>query len=274
MQAASLLVKVKTSHDALHSLYIWRKSENGRFSYGTMCKRIGLQSKGYLSNLMKGIRPIPVALAKPIATAFDLQSYEADFFVALVKYDNEPLQSNLREELGTEVHRLRKLMTFYFMAAPDIQIDFGVLLKVFSSFGLLQNATREDDFVGLFGEDSRGVVTEALRCLQDMGVVDHCDGKYHLLLKNLWLDTSLSKTPKVDILRNLVMDVWKNLPDWCDNGNQSVYESSFVSVNRKTYEQMIPSLRKMLRKYQSDLETDDGDMLITLNVQMHPCLRL
>ena len=82
------LQNCKNSSEALNFLYLRSKKEKREISLGYICKRAGIPSTGYLSDVFKGKRRLNSKYTEGILKALRLKGQEKKFVDLLVAKDN------------------------------------------------------------------------------------------------------------------------------------------------------------------------------------------
>lgn len=69
---SKILASSQELHEKLHALYCHRKALSGKYSLQWICNAAGIPSKGLLSDILCGRRPLPRRYAYGLATALGL----------------------------------------------------------------------------------------------------------------------------------------------------------------------------------------------------------
>ncbi len=65
-------------------------------------------------------------------------------------------------------------------------------------------------------------------------------------------------------------DARRNVDRWREKRDESIFSSYIISVKRSQYLKVVDQLRRNLLEIQSNLESDDADMLVRFNIQVFP----
>ena len=61
-----LILNARSSKEALRQVFAFRKALDSRFSLAYIARRLGLKSRGTLSLMLRGERPIPSRIRRPL----------------------------------------------------------------------------------------------------------------------------------------------------------------------------------------------------------------
>jgi len=108
-ERSCLLLPAETSAQALRNLYLAGKAKSRKFSLGHVCRRAGIPSTGYFSDVMKGKRILHMKHLEGIARAFLLSTDERSLLSGLVANDRAKTAPE-RANIADELIKLRKLL--------------------------------------------------------------------------------------------------------------------------------------------------------------------
>src|ERR1035438_1879138 len=96
----AFLQNCKSSGELIKAIYRLNKEANSKISLQFICDRAGIPSKGLLSDIMAGRRPLKLSHANNLVGVFGLVGVEKKLFLALVRWELErsPVKAKLLEK--------------------------------------------------------------------------------------------------------------------------------------------------------------------------------
>jgi uncharacterized protein (TIGR02147 family) len=265
-----MIFGLTSSSDAIKTLYLSHKEENPKYSLGYICRKSGISSKGYLSDIIHGRRTINLKYSKGIIAAFSLKGVSAQYLKTLIQKDNEI--DLLRIKKLTQVLKdLEKESKIREVSVPSSFTEPFFTLEVFCAFGLFQSRPTLQDLLQYFGKNADGKVQRALEALLLMGSISRReDGRYELRERQFIFKDSQDGLRHLEHLEESLEHAKRNVRHFFPKADQSYFESKTVSVSRAKFEKALPHLKRNFKSFVSSLETDDGDELVRFNIQVYP----
>ncbi len=246
--------------EAAKALFDLAKAARKTVSLASLCTRIGLKSRGHLSEILAGKRTLDGAKVGKLGEALGLKGPEIEFFALLhAQATDDPRMQLLRRVLSA--------------AEPEAPARLGEMFlafKVFAAFSLFGDRPTRDQLVDFFGKANCQDVDRSLALLVDEGLVS-IEGKSfaahfeHVIFRNDGTGFSLR-----DYLHMSLDDARRTLERWVNARDVANYQASIISVRRSDLLRILPEIKARLREEQSRLESDKGDMLVHFNVQIYP----
>ena len=84
-QVDYILLSSQSSHEALKSLYNFQKQKQPTFSLTILGKKLGISSKGHISDMIRGRRSISRKHWSVLSQVFDLTESQTHYFHCLLK---------------------------------------------------------------------------------------------------------------------------------------------------------------------------------------------
>jgi uncharacterized protein (TIGR02147 family) len=266
-----ILLKAQSSKEALQQAFAWRKALDSRFSLAYIARRLGLKSRGTLSLMLRGERPIPGRIRRPLLEVLLRDESLVDYVELLLKRDEaeaEPLRQEIEGKLKALHFFLRDRFT-------SVHLQHGMNLlasDILCAFDLFAGCPTERQLIDFFGKSRFNEVQTAIGSLLANGLIEKTDGRLQrtertqrfLTIQGSEADSMLN------YLKDSIHDAWLNVAKWQADSSMSCFGSTTMSVNRETYQEVIKRLKKDIFRYFSELETDRGDTLIRFNMQIFP----
>ena len=268
--AAAILVRAAASSDAIGDLYALHKRRHPRASLAAVCKKSGIPSRGYLSEVVNGKRVLHSKHVAGLARALELGEQTTRCLALLVARDNAT-DAPAREAAARELEVLRKGLAIAFVTLPAAPGAGFFAFEVFCAFGLFGNDVAVADLTQYFGEERREDVNAALSQLSRWGMIEEQHGRFRHGRDFIIFGASEDRVAHLDFLRHCLADAHARVESWFQHSGRAYIESTMLSVNRARYEAALPRIKELLRQAQAELSTvADADMIARFNVQIYP----
>lgn len=266
----TILLFAESSSEALYQLYKYFKSTNSKYSLSYICRRLELNSKGYLSDVIHGRRLLHRRHWKKVAEVFSLTAPFAELLEILFQIDMEKNSESL-QELRALLNSKKKSLTFSREVLPDKLRGMFFAFDVFCAFGLFNNQPKKQQLRDYFGVE-RGLELEvALSILLTTGLIEKTEDDGYKLVKNhIRFSDSEDGMSHLDFLKQSIEDARNQVERWKNKADQSIFASNIISVRRSDYLKTVERLKRELLEIQSNLESQEADMLIRFNIQVYP----
>lgn len=265
-----LLLDAKDSSDALGKLYRLQKTQYSQWSMQFACKKIGIPSTGYFSDVLKSKRKLHPKYILKTCTAFSLTKPQSLYFERLVLRDQETEPTKI-EELTRELQKLGAQLQTEYIGIPT-QLSDGLLwhILVLSSFSLFQKAPSKAQLEKFFGVGLTIPLGKSLHRLESLGLIEAKEGGYALTKTRIIFNDAEDGLSHLDFLEKSILHAASQVRTWFPKPEKSFLLSTVVTVKAKDYEARIPELRSKIHALLNDLNSDEGDQLVEFNVQLFP----
>lgn len=257
------MLAATTFDAAARDLFQLAKSRRKGVSLAAICERIGVKSRGHLSEVFAGRRRLDARKVPLLASALGLTGMAREYFVLMHdESDAEALverRNLLRRVLGAE--------------EPEVPARLGEMFlafKVFAAFALFRDRPTRNQLVDFFGKANCQDVDQSLALLAEAGLIS-LDGAHlkphfeRVIFRNDGSGLSLRS-----YLHTSLADAQRSLGRWLDDRERAIYQSSIISVSKSALIKVLPEIKARLREEQARLESADPDMLVHFNVQIYP----
>lgn len=263
---SKILIAADNSPDALRELYKFRKSQNSKMSLEWIAKKSGIPSKSNLSDVMAGRRKLNSKYIAALSAALGLKGIQVTFFGKLVERDSVR-KADLREQIEAELKMLRKAIGIEVIESSAFIPPLG--FYIFSALGLFSNKATLGDFKSYFRRRSLKEIEEVLGQLVEQGLIKK-EGVFYVPAENQisfggehasesflsFYDQSL------EVAKSAVRKHWKS--------EQSLFNSTIISVKRDILAKEIKNFKEALYKAHSAFESSEANLLVQFNVQIYP----
>lgn len=265
-----ILLTASSASAALRELYELRKARRKSFSLAYICRQTGA-SKGYISDVFNGRRKLNQRYWDSFLDVFKLQTGARHILKTMLSLDrcrDEDQASILRQEL----ERLRKAARAHIQSFPNQAKGMFFALEVFCAFGLFNNTPTPADLRHHYGAAYGIELEEALRFLMVRELIAFDGTRYRLLQDHIGFLTGEESDPLSyqSYLKQALDTAKTHVGRWCEKRDEAIFESTFLSADRATYQNMIESMRQQIHQMQADLESNQADSLLLFNVQLFP----
>lgn len=263
----------RNSVEALRALYLLYKKHNIKFSLTYFCARAGIASKGYLSEVLAGKKKLNPLYAEGLIKAFDLKGTAANYLKVLIELD-EAEDFATTQKLMRKKENLEKSLRVQKEVMPSAPQDPFFVLQVYSTLGLFKNQASFPDLLRHFGPKKEFVLRRALEALSESHLIFQ-DGEYWSPThEQVVFSSNDDHRSHFHFLNSCLERAKEGVEKWYAKNSEAYFESSIISVNRKTYEELLPKIRASANELQSQLETAEADQLILFGIQVFPVAKL
>ncbi|SMF29235.1 TIGR02147 family protein [Pseudobacteriovorax antillogorgiicola] len=274
----SVTKSVLLSHSGIESLekiIALRKTEKPSFSKNYISKRIGLKSRGYLTDVFKGRKKLSARYVGPIIETLSLDTTEATLLEKKILLETEFAKSEkVRDQLDREIKILTKTLKYHEINMDDMRDIFTFSLVYLSLFLFPEHQASERELMAILKDVPAQRIQSALRCLHQRELVTKADGIYKINHKKdfSFLFTNFSQQHEIKHLQSAIDESRSKVPDIAKKRDEVLFLSSLLTVKKQSYMEAIDKLKDTFRTVHSELEDDEPDTLVRLNLQMYPVI--
>lgn len=266
--AITILLNALTASDALQRLYHALKQRDPAVTLKFLCKRAGIPSTGYLSDIVHGRRRLHPKYRAKIARAFGLSGQAERCLNTMLALEGTKGEE-ARRALADELALVRKSLAIPRRTLPSGTRDLCLAIEAFCAFGLFANQPSFDDLVAYFGEPRAEEVRGAVTTLKALGLVKE-EGRHFVPLTTGFLFDQGNGIDHVDFLKTMIADGAASAEKWFPKTADAYFAASIISVSAVTYREKLARLKEQMLMAQADLESSDADRLIHFNIQVYP----
>lgn len=263
---AKALSDAKNSSEGIRALYLSFKEQDPRYSIPYICRKAGISSQGYLSDVMQGKRVLNSKYRAGVIRAFGLKGAAARYLKTLLEIDHQkaPISSTLTKKVSAQ----KKALTIEHRSiAPDMA-QFFFALEVFCGFGLFRNTPTMQDLVDYFASRSITELHQAILLLKELKLIALQGDRY--VVTNAQVNFGGEEFSQIEYLKLAFKHGMQNINKWYNQPDISLFESINISVKKSELIKHLPAVRQSTEDLRLALETDDGDMVVRLNLQIYP----
>ncbi len=253
--------------EVLSWLYHEKKSQDPKLSFAMICRKSGIPSKGFLSDLLKGKRRLTLAVAEKLGQGLGLSGTSLKVFTTIVALE-ETRSERQRKSLGAELANLRHALQIVSVATPLPDSTSLFTLEVFSSFGLIGKQVTRRQLTQFFGKHRWQEIDLALSDLKRAKLVEQIDDQYSLISPHVVLE--LSPELKRQLLIESIEQSKQQTQRGAGERADCHFETVVISVNKTDYQATLEAFKDDLLRWQSRFECEKADALIRFNVQIYP----
>ncbi len=277
-----IIVESTNVAQLLEQLLAQLRNTRKNFSLSDLCKRSGLASKGYISEIMRGKRLPSPETAQALAKGLGLKGVAVTYVVALAERDAAKSEAE-RARLDENLAKLRKAIEVKVAPLTVEHHLFGFSIEVFCAFGLFQGRPARSDLIQYFGRDRALEIDRALSGLEKAGFIEkelhaeaenscRSDPSYNLINSaNHYVFREDSKEKRhLEILRQAIEASSQVAHLWFPRKVDSHFEATILSVDHSFYRSALQKFKADLLAWEASLETSQADSLVRINLQIHP----
>ncbi len=263
-----ILGNAKNSSQATRNLYLYYKSIHRTYSMSYICKKAGIPSKGYLSDVMRGARILNRKYIEGLVKAFKLSRSSASVYQILVQIDHEKDPNEIFRLLEKR-KRADKAMKVVGGSVPAPLTSLFFNLELFCRLGLFENKATRFDLLKIYGKSRSAEVELGIENLKSSNLIIEDCGCLTLINDQFKFETS-SNSSHIEFLHECLRRVTASIGDWYAKPDLAYIESSIISIEEAKYRKILPQIRSLFSELQSDLESGKADKLILFNLQVMP----
>ncbi len=266
----SLLLEASNSSEALASLNHWQKTLVERWSMQFVCKKIGIPSTGYFSDVLKGKRRLhPKYIAKTIK-AFGLNDAQGRYFRLLTLLDQNP-EGESRLELENEFKKARDHIGTEYLTVPEqLSSDLLFHMIVLSSLSLFSNKATKTQLESYFGRGLVIPLQRSLHRLEEIRLLKLHDGVYSINQTHVIFNESVDGFSHLEFLERSINHAKNQAKTWFSKKDEAIFLSTLITVNRDDYETKLPEIRAKIFAIMNELHSPTGDQLLEFHTQVFP----
>jgi uncharacterized protein (TIGR02147 family) len=268
------LCNASNSTEALRSIYLALKKHRKSCSLALLCKKSGISSTGYLSDVFSGRRIVNRRYAVGIAKALGLSVNGSLCLRLLIEIDHERNIDKRNIIQAQLVIAQKALNVEYRPLNSDIDIlNLFEALDVFCAFGLLQAPVTQQQIYRVFSQlRSKASIDTSLELLSKLGLIITSESALKCVEDHVIFQQLAGVMAPVQFIKLALSHAAERVGEWFPNPDQALFTSTVLSVKREEYERIIKEFKAFSLSTQSSLESKEGDTLIRFNIQVYPMI--
>jgi uncharacterized protein (TIGR02147 family) len=260
--------------DYLRDYYDYKKSIVSGFSYRTFSNKIGFKTKDFILRVIQGKRNVSAASATAIAKGIKLSKWEAQYFCALVQF-NQATNAKARDEAHDAMQTVLKLARFkneqHLLAHYQYEVYSKWFILAIRSLIGLQGFTGDYEQLAaqLHPPITASEAQYAVELLVKSKLLKQDDKGYHLIQD----DITTGDTVRKAALKNYHQNCLKLASESIENDPANVRNISALTlgISQKSYDQIIQRLTEFRKEIALIASEDqDADRVVQINFQMFP----
>ncbi len=266
-QVDYILVSSKSSHEALKRLYNFQKQKQPTFSLTILGKKLGISSKGHISDMIRGRRSISRKHWSILSQVFDLSETQTHYFQCLLEKDHSKCNSQksyFEKQLESLERLINKSVDHRTLPTKESPTKFAV--ELLKSFPIFQNKPNFRDILDYFGRHRFKEIQSTLGYLLNEDLIDVKDGFYFIKNQPAATETLLAET---DYLKASIIEACDFLEHF-ENDSSAIFTSDVLCVSSEDYQKIIVEFRSKLEELRQRSQSGQEDTLIKVNLQVFP----
>lgn len=265
-----LVLSGTSAQELVGGLYRHLKSENKKFSLAYICRKAGMPSKGYLSDVINGRRQLHEKFAKGLADAFELEGAERKIFLLTIEKEREPSQRK-REVLQKRILAVRDQKKSGVESVPSFLSSPVLFTRLFCALGLFTKPPTREKLSEIFQGEDQTELSAAIEQLVQSGAVTEKEGLLHPASASIMFGDAQGAEGNVRYVQSFLEYSGSQVGKWFPRKKESYIESSVVSVKLSQYRALLPKMKEYFDAAITELETAQGaDDLVYFNIQVYP----
>jgi uncharacterized protein (TIGR02147 family) len=257
----------------LERLIVMKKMENSAFTKNYVTRRVGLSSRGYLTDVFKGRKKLSARYVRPLVATLELESFEAAYLEKKLLLETEYAKSpEIREEIQTELGVLERTFRSMTLTVEDGFDVYALSLVYLSLFLFPDRTAAQRDLLKVLDILPAATIERSTRFLLQKGLIIEVD---HRLTVNpekdfSFLSAQYSAGQENAYLKRSFTEAIERLHLLQQQRDEVIFHSSILTVNRRAYREFIKKIKQDFRNYHAELDDQHPDALVRFNVQIYP----
>lgn len=267
---AKIALDAESGREAIQHIYSYKKTLNSKYSLNYIGQRIGLKSRGTLSEMIQGKRKFSMKYVLPVLVALDVSPHVSQFIETIFELENAT-QEKIRKELEIKIQSFKVYFNDRFTSL-NAEHGFSLLASdILCAFGLFNNKPTERDLIDFFGKSRVMSIVEAIHSLVKNGLIEK-ENDYYIATENFskFVTAENQESYSKSYLKDSINDAMSQLGYWNNKVDVSCFGSTVMTVKLEDYKKVLDQIRNDMFKYFSALETKEGDTVVRLNMQVYP----
>lgn len=265
-QVDYILVSSESSHEALKRLYHFQKQKHPSFSLTILGKKLGIASKGHVSDMIRGRRSISRKHWTVLSQVFDLSETQTHYFQCLLEKDHCKCQSQ-KDYFTRQLESLERLINrsvdHSTLPSKDSSTKFAV--ELLKSFPIFNNKPNFRDILDYFGRHRFKEIQSSLGYLIEENLIE-ADNGFYFLKGGEAADSLLMEK---DYLKGSLIEACDFLDQLREN-QTAIFSSDILCVNGSEYQKILEDFRVKLYNLRKRDKSGQEDTLVKVNLQVYP----
>jgi uncharacterized protein (TIGR02147 family) len=257
----------------LERLIVMKKMENSAFTKNYVTRRVGLSSRGYLTDVFKGRKKLSARFVKPLVATLDLEPFEAAYLEKKLLLETEYAKSQeTREELQAELHVLEKNFRSMTLTVEDHFDVYALSLVYLSLFLFPDKKASQRDLLKVLAILPAATIERSIMFLLQKELIIESDHRFTVNPDKdfSFLSAQYSASQEIAYLKKSFTEGIERLPLLQQQRDDVIFHSSVLTVKRSEYREFVRKIKQDFRTYHAELDHQHPDTLVRFNVQLYP----
>ena len=240
-------------------------------------KMLGLKSRSNLSEAIRGKRSLKQEHWRPLLQYLELNKPQQEYILLLREYEHTKTaktKNNLLQRLTISKKMLENPLKPHLSAVKGMNLAH----EIYCAISTFAYPPTEHELRSYFHRVHRLDFDRALHNLIEEGLIQQRESRYFhkntVEKQMLKLHSQNDTTAEINYLKEAMQRSEKEIEAWYRHPNLSFFGTSIISVKRHDFEQAIQEFKHYILTRCLELETEEADMLISVNFQVYPTGRL
>lgn len=265
-QVDNILRSSADSHEVLRRLYSFQKRRQNSFSLTILGKKLGIASKGHISDMIRGRRSISRKHWSTLGQIFQLSETQTHYFLCLLEKDHSKSEQQ-KSFFQKQLDSLESLFANHGEPRdlPERTDPTRFVVELIESFPMFDNRPSLRDLIDYFGRFRLAEIESSLSYLIHAGKIRQEEGSYVLIAevdKNELIDPSSYKQASILEAAEL-LEQKAEIP-------AGLFETEVLCIPRDLYVQMQKDFKEKIATYKLKQNHDRNNTLVKINIQLFP----
>lgn len=258
---------------ALRSIIAIRRVDSVKFTLSFLSKRLGIKSRSYLTEILKGTKPLNPKHINPLVSLLGLSLPESELLETKLLLEFGDLAPTELEKLKQKLKDTEKKLTSATVEITEVR-DIHLVMILAACFHLFKDgsATRRQ-ILELFQRDKFFEIEKALGELLQNGLLISEGEVYRFspeLGERIHLYMATSPKNEIHYLKSSLAEASDKVNGFNKANKDSIFYSGIITADLARYIESLDYVKQTLRSIQSRIESNPADALIRFSVQLYP----
>lgn len=259
------LIHSQNSSEALNTLYVFGKKEKNSLSLMNICKRSGISSTGYLSDVLKGKRKLHIKYTTGTLKAFNLKGQERKFVELLITRDSSK-SSEAINIYNDQIEKVRKSILIKTECLESTEDNWFTLCQVYTTLGIFPDGATENDIDIFLNDLKKKEILDCLKKLLRKKYINKLDNKYFWTKKHFILEGPAKNGLHNQYFKKALQKCMSLIPNRYGDRTNNLFMSQIISVKMSDYQPILERFRSTLLEFQSEMESETANNLVYFNI--------
>lgn len=264
-----VLIENESFSQVLRQLIDLKNKERKIYSHDYLIKKIGMKSKGYISDILSERRKINLSKVNILGRVFGLDKKQLRLFRLLAELDH--MEGYQKEEHLALISFVKQDLKRVRAKLSRGNCDPFFMSKVYCAFALVEERPTSIEVLANSLKEDPHRIQLALKDLCSQGwVLKKENETYDLNHSDVVFDSSDDDSYHFQMAMSYLNDAREKWSEWFEKRDLSYFNSVSLSVKQDDYQKVLKEFKDVCEKFQVKALVEEGDNIIHFNIQIYP----